>query len=107
VLRRTAVGEFRVEDAHPLDHLLALAADVSLPLIPVRQALAGLHGFVASTADIARLRLGQQQALRHLPRPDRAGEVALVLDVSGDVAGLIEATASADGWRLVRLLGQG
>jgi tRNA pseudouridine55 synthase len=104
-LRRTRVGAFAVEDATPLDALLALPPDAPLPLVPIRAALAGYVSFEAPSAeDLARLRRGQQDGLARLPAPRRVGETALVLDAAGNVAAVIEAAGARPGWRLVRLL---
>jgi tRNA pseudouridine55 synthase len=98
-LRRTAVGEFRVTDAHAPD---ALAAMPALPLVAVRDALAGLRAFTLEVDALSQLRRGQQGALRRLPR-GTTGDAALVIDDAGGVAALIE--VGPDGWRLARMLG--
>ena len=98
-LRRTAVGNFRVTDAHTPDALAALPA---LPLVSVRDALAGLPAFTLEMVALAELRRGQQGALRGLPR-GATGDAALVVDAGGTVAALLE--AGPDGWRLARMLG--
>jgi tRNA pseudouridine55 synthase len=101
-LRRTQVGAFRLEDACELEALLELPAG-TLPLLPVRTALAGYAAFPASPEGLARLRLGQQEPLARLPAPSQPGQTALVLDARGDVAAVIEAAGSGPSWRLVRL----
>jgi len=98
-LRRTAVGEFRVTDAHTPD---ALATMTALPLVTVREALARLRAFTLEVDALAALRRGQQGALRRLPR-GTTGDAALVVDDAGAVAALLE--AGPDGWRLARMLG--
>ena len=98
-LRRTAVGEFRVTDAHTPD---ALATMTALPLVTVREALASLRAFTLEVDALAALRRGQQGALRRLPR-GTTGDAALVVDDAGVVAALLE--AGPDGWRLARMLG--
>jgi tRNA pseudouridine55 synthase len=98
-LRRTAVGDFRVSDARAPDVLAAMPA---LPLVGVRDALAGLRAFTLEADVLAELRRGQQGALRRLPR-GAAGDAALVLDGAGVVAALLE--AGPDGWRVARMLG--
>jgi tRNA pseudouridine55 synthase len=104
-LRRTRVGAFGVEDASPLDALLARSPDAPLPLVPIRAALADYVAFEALSAeDLARLRRGQQDVLARLPAPGRTGETALVLDAAGNVAAIIEAAGASPAWRLVRLL---
>jgi tRNA pseudouridine55 synthase len=104
-LRRTRVGGFRVEDAHALATLLAAPPDGPLPLVPVRDALAGYAAFAPPSPDtVARLQRGQQEPLARLPAPRRAGETALVLDAAGGVAAVIEATGDRPAWRLARLL---
>jgi tRNA pseudouridine55 synthase len=105
-LRRTRVGEFRIEDATALAALLGQDPDVPLPLVPVRAALAGYVAFDAPSPDgLARLRRGQQDPLERLPAPRAAGETALLLDGAGNVAAVIEAAGQRPAWRLVRLLG--
>lgn len=98
-LRRTAVGDFSVTDAHTPD---ALAEMTTLPLVSVRAALAGLRAFTLEVDALAALRRGQQGALRRLPR-GTTGDAALVVDDGGAVAALLE--AGPDGWRLTRMLG--
>jgi tRNA pseudouridine55 synthase len=98
-LRRTAVGDFRVTDARAPDVLAAMPA---LPLVGVRDALAGLRAFTLEVDVLAALRRGQQGALRRLPR-GATGDAALVVDGAGVVAALLE--AGPDGWRVARMLG--
>jgi tRNA pseudouridine55 synthase len=97
-LRRTGVGRFRVDQALSPEALAALA---ELPLIPVRQALAGLRAFDLEGEALAGLRRGQQGVLRDLPPPG-PDEAAVVLDPAGNVTALLD--AGPTGWRLARLL---
>jgi len=103
-LRRTRVGAFRVEDATAVDALLALAPAAALPVLAVREALAGYAAVAAPPDALERLRRGQQAPLARLPAPRAAGETALLLDPAGDVAAIIEAAGARPAWRLVRLL---
>ena len=103
-LRRTRVGAFRVEDATAVDALLALAPAAPLPVLAVREALAGYPAVAAPPDALERLRRGQQAPLARLPAPRAAGETALLLDPAGDVAAIIEAAGARPAWRLVRLL---
>jgi len=98
-LRRTAVGGFQVAQARTPDALASLPA---LPLISVREALAGLRTFTLQVDAVEQLRRGQQGALRNLPH-GAAGDAALVVDAAGAAAALIE--VGPDGWRLARMLG--
>lgn len=101
-LRRTRVGPFRVEDAHAPAALLASAPGTPLPLIGLREALAGLPAFVFAPTDATRLAQGQQAPLGTLPAPATAAEAALACDVGGRVLGILE--AAPDGrWRIARL----
>ena len=102
-LRRTAVGAFRLGEAHQLRALVDLPSDAPLPLVSVRDALGALPAFELGAEAIARLRHGQQEPLAGLPAPSATGATAIVLDGSGTTAALIEATERS-GWRLVRLL---
>ena len=97
-LRRTAVGDFRVEQALSPE---ALAALPELPLIPVREALSGLRAFGLAPEGLASLRRGQQGVLRDLP-PPRSEEAAVILDEGGHVTALLDSGPA--GWRLARLL---
>ena len=104
-LRRTRVGRFRVEDASPLDALLALPRDAALPLVTLRSALADHATLAVPSAELlARLRHGQQQSLAILRAPARPGETAVLVDERGDVAAILEAAGARPAWRLVRLL---
>jgi tRNA pseudouridine55 synthase len=103
-LRRTRVGNFRIDAARTPAALEALPTGAPLPLVPVRDALADLRALPLDEAGMARLRHGQQAALDLLPAPRGAGEVALVLDPIGVVAAIVEGPEAAAGWRLVRLL---
>lgn len=104
-LRRTEVGAFRIEDALPVETVASLPPGARLPLVGVREALAEYAGFPASADVVARLRRGQQDALRRLPKAARPGETALLFGPGGEVAAVIEATAPDGAWRLARLLG--
>jgi len=106
-LRRTRVGAFGLKEACTLDHLLALPGAAPMPLLAVRDALRDYLAFPAPADGLARLRLGQQDALARLPLPRQAGETALLLDPSGQVAAVIEAAGPRPVWRLVRLLATG
>jgi len=97
-LRRTAVGGFRVEDAHTPETVRAMP---ELPLVAIRTALAGLRVFTFAPEALAMLRRGQQGPLRRLPAP-RPGEAALVVDDAGAAAALVD--VGPVGWRLARLL---
>ena len=104
-LRRTRVGAFRIEAAVTLADLLDVRPEVPLPLLSVREALAGYATFATPSEGLARLRRGQQDPLARLPAPRIDGETALLLDGAGNVAAVIEAAGQAPAWRLVRLLG--
>lgn len=101
-LRRTEVGAFRIADAHTPDDLAARPGP--LPLIPIREALAGLRPLPLSDTGVVRLRHGQQGVLASLPAPHAADETALVVDATGSVVAVVE-TAGSEGWRLARLVG--
>lgn len=100
-LRRVGVGRFRVAEAVPLATLLASSGP--LPLLSLEAALGDLPSHRLDAPAIVRLRQGQQDPLRHLPAPRHPDDAALVLDVRGGVAGVIE--SAPDGtWRVARLL---
>ena len=93
-----------IRDATAVDALLALAPAAALPVLAVREALAGYPAVAAPPDALERLRRGQQAPLARLPAPRAAGETALLLDPAGDVAAIIEAAGARPAWRLVRLL---
>jgi len=102
VLRRTAVGAFRLDDAWSVDRLRA-EDPARWPIISIRQALGGLTAFAIPTDALARLWRGQQRPLDALPH-GRPGEVAVLTSrETDDVAAVIEAE-DAGPWRLVRML---
>jgi tRNA pseudouridine55 synthase len=101
VLRRTAVGSFRVEDAHGVDALRD--GEGPLPLLGVRESLMGLRTFAVTTSTLQALGRGQQQGLLALPRPERVDEPALLVDADGAVGAIIEAHGDQQ-WHLARVL---
>ena len=101
-LRRTVVGSFRVDEAATPDQLLR--CDGPVPFVPVRDALGGRTAFELPPDSLARLRQGQQGALRELPLA-RGPEAALVVAANGGVVGIIEQSSTGT-WRLVRLLNE-
>ena len=101
-LRRTRVGRFELHEATSLAAIDAMPVGAPLPLLDVRHALAEYRGFEATADVLARLRQGRQDVLATLPGP-AADETALVLDLLGGVAAVIEARGTSP-WRLVRLL---
>jgi len=103
-LRRTQVGPFHVDAASTLERLQC--GDEALPLVGIADALATLRRFTLDPAALATLRHGQQSPLRTLPRGP-AGEVSLVLDAEGAVAGIVEMDPTGAEWRIVRLLALG
>jgi tRNA pseudouridine55 synthase len=100
-LRRTAVGHFGIDAATPLAQLVDSSTTSVLPLLPIQVALSGLPGVRLPQPAVALLRQGQQGPLNDLPMPAATGG-ALVLDESGEVVCLLEATPGS-GWRLARL----
>ena len=105
-LRRTRFGAFDVRDAY---HLADLEnwPQPTLPLVPIRAALASLRELVV-TPDVATvLRRGQQGVLASLPVPHSPAETAKIVTTAGDVVAVVEVDTRRGGWRLVRTLASG
>jgi tRNA pseudouridine55 synthase len=98
ILRRTAFGAFRVSEAVSFD---AIVVGAELPVLGLRDALAGLRELTVDPSLESQIRLGQQQGLRSLPPPRSAGEVAKVISGGGDLIALVG--AGEIGWKLLRV----
>src|SRR5262249_58768284 len=94
--RRTQVGHFSIEQAPPLAALAAAAA-AALPLLGVREALAGYAAFPAPAVGVARLRQGQQEPPGSLPAPRSAGGRGPVPDPRGEGAPGVRAPGAPGG----------
>lgn len=100
-LRRTAVGDFVVEDALPLQRIIE-AREVGAALLSPGQALRRHRSFSLSLEAVAQLRQGQQGVLRTLALTEDPLAVATLLDPNGELMAVIENHEGQ--WRLVRVL---
>jgi tRNA pseudouridine55 synthase len=98
-LRRTAVGQFQISDATPLDQL----TPENLPryLQPMDTAVAHLPPIYLPEADGQRLMQGQRVARQ----ADQPAELARVYDQSGHFLGV--ATAVGEEWQAKKIVGGG
>jgi len=103
VLRRTRFGGFDIRDAYPLAQLEEWPQP-SLPVVPIRAALARLRELLVPPQIATLLRRGQQGVLACLPMPDASGETAKVVTTAGDVVAIVEVDVRRGRWRLVRTL---
>ena len=102
-LRRLACGHLTVDRAVTLDALERLGA--SAPLLSLETALEPLRAMTWENQRLSRLRLGQQEILRHMDKPVGEEKLARIVDPSGRLVALIEwiDDAPQGRWRLVRI----
>jgi len=104
-LRRVAFGRFNLGQALSLQVLME--GGRRLPLLSIREAMAGYAAFVLDPRSIAELVRGQQNVLGLLRRPRQAGEVACLLDRAGGVVALAQASEDCARWRVARVFWTG
>jgi tRNA pseudouridine55 synthase len=97
-LRRLTFGAFEVEGARPLEEI---RPDSTLPLLGLREALAGIREFQADERMAARIRLGQQGALVELSPPAGLEEVAMLLDRRGRPVAVLGGSGAR--WKILRV----
>lgn len=102
-LRRTRFGPFDVREAHSLGDLEDWP-EATLPVLPIRTALAGLRELVVSPGVATVLRRGQQGVLARLPMPQSPEETAKIVTTAGDVVAVVEVETGRGRWRLARTL---
>lgn len=109
-LRRTAVGTFRIEDAIPLDALVAaqqqtqsepaaahtLCVPLAVALLPPEQALADWPAIMVSEAEARQIRHGQS-----IVRAGLEGERAYARAPDGSLLALL--ARAADGWKPMKV----
>jgi tRNA pseudouridine55 synthase len=102
-LRRIACGHLTVDQATTLDELER--ADSKAPLLSLEKALDHLRAITWETQLLARLRLGQQEILRHLDKPTGNEKLARILDPRGGLAALVHWVEDVPPgrWRLNRI----
>jgi tRNA pseudouridine55 synthase len=103
-LRRLACGHLHVDQAVTLDELERLnSTDVCL--LALEKALEPLQTIVWDKHLVSRLRLGQQEILRHLDKPIGNEKLARILDPRGGLAALVQWVddVPTGRWRLSRI----
>ncbi|HSF58330.1 MAG TPA: tRNA pseudouridine(55) synthase TruB [Candidatus Binatia bacterium] len=102
-LRRLACGHLHVDQAVTLDEVERLnSTDVCL--LALEKALEPLQTIVWDKHLVSRLRLGQQEILRHLDKPIGNEKLARILDPRGGLAALVQWVddVPTGRWRLSR-----
>ncbi|MGE0682295.1 MAG: tRNA pseudouridine(55) synthase TruB [Candidatus Binatia bacterium] len=101
-LRRTAVGEFAVDDALSLQQLLEEQVDISAFLLSPAQAMRHYQTVHISSEMVTKLRQGRQDMLSCLPNATYEQAIAALLDPGGELVAVVENQQNQ--WRLARVL---
>ena len=104
-LRRIACGHLTVDLAVTLDELEQRGPRMTVPLLPFEKVLGHLRAVTWENQLVSRLRLGQQEILRHLDKPVEGEKVARILDPRGGLVALVEwiEDVPPGRWRLSRI----
>jgi tRNA pseudouridine55 synthase len=104
-LRRTACGNLAIDRAWTPDALEKQCDNVSVPLMPLAEALVHLRAVQWPSRLLSRLRLGQQEILSQIDPAQPGERLVRVLGPGGDLAALVEWTEDLSGcrWRLQRV----
>jgi tRNA pseudouridine55 synthase len=104
-LRRIACGQLTIDQAVTLDELERLDPSRAAPLLSLEKALDHLRAITWENQLLSRLRLGQQETLRHLDKPIGGEKLARILDPRGGLVALVEwiEDVPQGRWRLTRI----
>jgi tRNA pseudouridine55 synthase len=104
-LRRIACGDLTIDQAMTLDELERLDPSMAAPLLSLEKALDHLRAITWENQLLSRLRLGQQETLRHLDKPVGGEKLARILDPRGGLVALVEwiEDVPQGRWRLIRI----
>ena len=104
-LRRTACDHLGVEKAIGLDELESRCAADGVPLLSLRDALVHVPAVTWQSRLLSRLRLGQQELLGQIGKPQSCESLVGILDPRGELAALAKWTEDLPGgrWRLYRV----
>ncbi len=104
-LRRLACGHLTVTQAITLEDLERLNAEEKVPLIPIAKALSHLRAVTWNGSWVTRLRLGQQEILNQIGKPQEGEQVLRLLDPHGHLVALAGWSEEIPGgrWRLLRV----
>jgi tRNA pseudouridine55 synthase len=101
-LRRTAFGEFVVDEALSLPQLLEERIEISTSLLSPAQALRRYQTVRISYETATKLRQGRQDTLSCLPSATHEQAVAVLLDPDGELVAVVKNQQNQ--WRLARVL---
>src|SRR5262245_28824075 len=104
-LRRTACDHLKIEQSMSLEELEQLCATGTMPLTPLGAVLGHLRALTWQTRLLSRLRLGQQEVLTQIGKPQANEKLVALVDPRGQLAALAEwSNDVAEGrWRLFRV----
>jgi tRNA pseudouridine55 synthase len=104
-LRRIACGPLTIDQAVTLDELEGLDPRRVASLLSLEKALDHLRAITWENQLLSRLRLGQQETLRHLDKPVGGEKLARILDPRGGLVALVEwiEDVPQGRWRLTRI----
>jgi tRNA pseudouridine55 synthase len=104
-LRRTACGHLTLEQARTLEELEGIRDREQIPTISLEAALCHLRALTWDSGTISRLRLGQQEVLRQIGRPENNERLVCILDLRRNLVALAEwaEMPGGSGWRLLRV----
>ena len=104
-LRRMACGHLTVDRAVTLEALQRRDSNTKAPLLSLENALDHLRAISWENQLVSRLRLGQQEILRHVDKPVTGEKLARIVDPHGKLVALIGWVEDVPPgrWRLVRV----
>jgi tRNA pseudouridine55 synthase len=104
-LRRLACGHLTVDQAVTLDELEQRGPGMKAAVLSLEKALDHLQAVTWEHQLLSRLRLGQQEILRHLDKPVGGEKLARILDPRGGLVALVEwiEDVPQGRWRLIRV----
>jgi tRNA pseudouridine55 synthase len=104
-LKRLACGHLTLDRAVSLSEIEDLQSKNSLPLISLNQAVGHLRRISWEIRWLSRLRMGQQEVLGQLGKPQQGETMVRIVDIRDNLIALAEWNEDATGgrWRLVRV----
>jgi len=101
-LRRTAFGQFLIDDALPLQKLSEQPWEASVAFLSPAQAMRHYQAVQISSEVESQLRHGQQKMLNHLAYPASTQSTVVLLSPHGELVAVVENRHNQ--WRLSRVL---
>jgi tRNA pseudouridine55 synthase len=104
-LRRLKCDHLTVDRAVTPDQLERLSSEGEVPLIALETALSHIRAVTWESRSAARLRLGQQQILSRIDRPQQGEKLLRIQDSNGHLAALVEWNDAFPGgrWQIFRV----